>query len=491
MVNDNLAHQIAETPECEIVIDEAPVKWCTVSLSEIIKRGKRLEASVYDVEAKQAREIIADAKYPLTTLGGADGMTTSYTGARFKRIWVEKSDYPIYQPSTIMDIKPSPDGYISAVTDTDIDALRVSKGQVLMTCSGTIGKVSFVSDTMDHLIFSHDLLRINCKKLSDAGYVYAYLKSKVGNKILLTNSYGAVITHIEPEHLATVPIPDAPDALKLKIGNLVIRSYTLRDESNALIDKATQLLIDELRLPAIEDFNVDYFKKDAPVETFNVKLSEMNYRLDASYHVPIVDAIVEHIKKYAAEVTSIRDKRISSAVILPGRFKRVYVEEGHGYALFGGKQIHTLDPSGEKYLSKSKHDERISKELLIEENTTLITRSGTIGKVALVPKHWANWIASEHIIRVVPASQDVAGYNYIFLLSDYGRVLIQRYTYGAVVDEIDNGHVSDIPIPLLKNHDVQKRINDLALEANKKRYEAYKLEQKALEIMDEEVIYAK
>lgn len=107
------------------------------------------------------------------------------------------------------------------------------------------------------------------------------------------------------------------------------------------------------------------------------------------------------------------------------------------------------------------------------------------------PKHWAKWIASEHIIRVVPALQDVAGYNYIFLLSDYGRTLIQRYTYGAVIDEIDNGHVGDIPIPLLKNHDVQKKINDLALEANEKRYEAYKLEQKALEIMDKEVIYAK
>lgn len=491
MVNENLAYQFTTTQDPEIVIDEAPVKWCTVSLSEVIERGKRLEASVYDVEAKQAREIIAGGKYPLTMLGGADGMTTSYTGARFKRIWVEKSDYPIFQPSTIMDIKPSPDGYISAVTDTNIDALRVSKGQVLMTCSGTIGKVSYVSDTLDNLIFSHDLLRVNCKNPSDAGYVYAYLKSKVGNKILLTNSYGAVITHIEPEHLASVPIPNAPELLKLKISNLITQSYSLRDESNALIDKATQLLIDELQLPAIEDFDIDYFKKAAPVDTFSVKLSDMGYRLDASYHVPIVDAIVGHISKYAAEVTSIGDRRISSAVILPGRFKRVYVDEGHGYVLFGGKQIHTLDPSGDKYLSKSKHDERISKELLIEENTTLITRSGTIGKVALVPKHWSNWIASEHIIRVVPASQDVAGYNYIFLLSDYGRMLIQRYTYGAVVDEIDNGHVSDIPIPLLKNHDIQKQINDLALEANIKRYEAYKLEQKALEIMEKEVIYAK
>ena len=144
-----------------------------------------------------------------------------------------------------------------------------------MTCSGTIGKVSFVSDTMDNLIFSHDLLRINSKNPSDAGYVYAYLKSKVGNKILLTNSYGAVITHIEPEHLASVPIPNAPDPLKLKIGNLITQSYAFRDESNALIDKATQLLIDELQLPAIEDFDIDYFKKDAPVETFNVKLCEV------------------------------------------------------------------------------------------------------------------------------------------------------------------------------------------------------------------------
>jgi len=491
MVNDNLAYQIAATPDVDIVIDEAPVKWCTVSLSEIIERGKRLEASVYDVEAKQARELITGGKYPLTMLGGADGMTTSYTGARFKRIWVEKSDYPIYQPSTIMDIKPSPDGYISAVTDTNIDALRVSKGQVLMTCSGTIGKVSFVSGTMDGLIFSHDLLRINCKNPSDAGYVYAYLKSKVGNKILLTNSYGAVITHIEPEHLASVPIPNAPDTLKLKIGNLITQSYSLRDESNALINKATQMLIDELQLPAIEDFDIDYFKKDAPVETFNVKLSDMGYRLDASYHVPIVDAITEHLTKHAEEVITVADNRISKSIILPGRFKRVYVEEGQGRVFIGGKQLFELDPSNKKYLSLSQHGDRIEKQLELHENMTLITCSGTIGKVTLVGKHWENWAANQHIIRVVPADDSVAGYLNIFLASDYGYRLITRHTYGAVIDEIDDTHVSRIPIPLLKNHDVQLQINALALEANEKRYEAYKLEQKALEIMDKEIIYAK
>ena len=127
----------------------------------------------------------------------------------------------------------------------------------------------------------------------------------------------------------------------------------------------------------------------------------------------------------------------------------------------------------------------------LHENMTLITCSGTIGKVALVGRHWEKWAANQHIIRIVPASENIAGYLNIFLASEYGYHLITRYTYGAVIDEIDATHVSNIPIPLLKNHDIQKRINDLALEANQKRYEAYKLEQKALEIMDREVIYAK
>ncbi len=492
MVNiSNLVRRSTAVNAPEIAVSETPVKWCSVAFSDVISRGKRLEASVFDVEAKQARSIVINGKYAATYVGGDDGLATSFTGARFKRIWVKKSDMPIYQPSTIMDLKPTPDGYISKLTKTDISALRVKKGQVLMTCSGTIGKVAYVSRTMDNMIFSHDLLRIDCNNAEYAGYLYTYFKSHIGNKILLTNSYGAVITHIEPEHLATVPIPDAPDALKKRIHDLIVASYELRDESNELLDQAHTLLVEGLQLPAIEDFDVKYFRRHAPVDTYCVKLSDMVGRLDASYHVPIVDAIIEHLQEHAAEVTTIGDSRISNEVVLPGRFKRVYVEEGYGHVLFGGKQIHELDPSGKKYLSNSKHNERIVRELLISENTTLITRSGTIGKVTLVPKHWENWVASEHIIRVVPANNDVAGYLNVFLSSEYGYQLITHFTYGSVVDEIDDNHVRQIPFPLLKDKSVQDRINLLALEANKKRYEAYLLEQQAIEIMNNEVIFAK
>jgi len=214
-------------------------------------------------------------------------------------------------------------------------------------------------------------------------------------------------------------------------------------------------------------------------------------RADASYHVPIVDAIVEHLQQHAAEVTTVGDSRVSKGIILPGRFKRIYVEEGYGRVFIGGKQLYELDPTNKKYLSLVHHGDRISKQLELHEGMTLITCSGTIGKVTLVGKHWENWTANQHIIRVVPASKNIAGYLSVFLASDYGHQLITRYTYGSVVDEIDDTHVSSIPFPILKNADVQHRINELALKANEKRYEAYNMEQQALKIIDNEVIFAK
>lgn len=117
MVNSNLAYIVKPVSEPNVVVNERPLKWCSVSLSDVVSRGKRLEASVFDVEAKQARSLIAHGKYPATKIGGNDGLTTSYVCGRFKRIWVEKSDLPIYQPSSIVDIKPTPDGYCNGIVN--------------------------------------------------------------------------------------------------------------------------------------------------------------------------------------------------------------------------------------------------------------------------------------------------------------------------------------------------------------------------------------
>lgn len=115
---------------------------------------------------------------------------------------------------------------------------------------------------------------------------------------------------------------------------------------------------------------------------------------------------------------------------------------------------------------------------------------GSLGDVVMPCKHFLNWAISDNMMQIL-SYENICGYLFVFLNSDYGRILIRRFSYGGVVDAIEPAHIQQVQIPLLKDHDIQKTINDLALEANQKRYEAYQLEQKALEIMDKEVIFAK
>lgn len=495
MVNSNLAlnYSIPENATKEVQIKDDPLKWCSVSLSDVIARGSRLDASVYDTVAKQDRHNIENGKYPYTQLYGNEycPVTNAYYGSRMKRNYVPASNSKaigFLGSSEMLDIYPKP---VKFMEDTDrVSDLHVSFGTILLSRSGTIGNLTFVSKTLSKYLVSEHAIRLTCAEYP--GYVYTFLKTKSGQALLHSNIFGAVIQEIEPEHLKNIPIPSAPENLKDEINSLIVRSFELRDESNDLLDKANDLLIKELELPPIEEFqqHAVYYQKNAPVDTFSVELSNLDGRLDGSYHVPVVDAIVDHLKQHAAEVTTVGDSRISDRVVLPIRFKRIYVEEGYGRVLIGGKQIYELDPSNKKYISIAKHKDLIP-DLEIHENTVLITRSGTIGKVAIAPRHWEKWVPSDHIIRVFPANDDIAGYLYVYLLSDYGHELITRYTYGSVVDEIDYNHVSRIAFPILKNQDVQNEINSLALEANEKRYQAYKLEQEALKKMDEEVIYAK
>ena len=491
MVTSHLAYRIETPVEENIVAHESPVKYCSVALSDVIARGKRLEASVFDVEAMQAYDLLIHGRYPVLDLIGKEGpVLRAYYGGRMKRHYVEKNEknaVGFLGSSEMLDCQPKPVKFMR--DDARAKEAHVKQGMILLSRSGTIGNVTYIGKTLSKYLVSEHAIRIECKEFS--GYVYAFLKSKVGKLAVSSTQYGAVIQEIEPEHLAGIPIPNAPAMLKSRIHYLIERSYALRDASNDLIDEATALLAEALNLPPMDDIVPKLYEKDAEVDTFSVPLRRLAGRLEASYHVPVVDVVMEYLEQNADEVTTIGDPRISREVILPGRFKRVYVDEGHGRVFIGGKQLYELDPTNKKYLSNVHHGVRISKQLELHENMTLVTCSGTIGKVTLVPKHWENWAANQHIIRIVPTSDDMAGYLYIFLASDYGQPLIRRFTYGSVVDEIDDHHVRRIAVPLLKDRAAQQKINDLALAANEKRYEAYCLEQDALKMLNEQIIFAK
>lgn len=465
-------------------IKSTPLSYGSISIRKIIKNSYRLDVSAYSIEAMNALLKINQSKYGYIRL--SEILEDAFVGNRFKRIYTPYSKgIPFFLPSDIENVFPKPSKFISEKTEADIDSLRVWEKMLLITCSGTIGKTSIVCKTLNGQVISHDLLRVKVKNGYDLGYLYAFFNTEIGLTILRSNNYGSVIDHIEPEHLYDIPIPNAPTEDRVRINILIKESFGLREESNNLISFAQNKLYQELELPDISTLSPKQYCHNSGFNNFSVKLSQTDYRLDGSYHIPIVEEIIKKISKNAERLARLGDNDISNSIILPGRFKRVYVEKDHGIPFFGGKQLLSLYPSNPKYLSPKHHGERIEEQLFLKENMCAISCSGTIGKVMIVPKHWEGWTMNQHVIRIEPQSNDVAGYIYAWVDSQYCKPLIERYIYGSVVDEVDDEQIAQVPIPIIKNKDALREINDGVLKANRLRYEAYKKEQESFKIMNE------
>ncbi|EGF12872.1 restriction endonuclease subunit S [Dialister micraerophilus] len=484
----NSAAKKLEKELIEIVeVPKEDINWSSVSLTSILNKGKRLEASVFDVECKHARDLVKKSIYGYTEIDIDKDLIDCYTRPRFKRIWLDKSEYPIYQPTSMLDIYPKNDGYISKLTETNIESLRVLDGQILITCSGTIGKVSFVSETLNGKIFSHDLLRIRFKNDYDNGYFYTFLKTNVGNSILKSNKYGSVISHIEAEHINEVLLPKAPLNLKKTIHDLILQSYAKRDESNKLIDEATKIMIDELELPPIEELKKEAFSYSKDINSFSTKLSDLDGRLEGSYHIPVIDVIEKYMSKHA-DLRYLDDKALVKDIILPGRFTRIYVTKEHGVPFIGGKDLFQLKSETGKYLSKKAHKNRLEKELLIKENSIILPSRGTLGSVMMAMSHQiGKYAISDNLIQM-QCEKDYVGYIYIFLNSIYGEKLIYRQKYGGVVNAIEPIQLKKVSVPFLKDVKKIEQINNIAFKANELRYQAYKQEQEAINIMNKEVL---
>lgn len=460
-------------------------KHASIALPEVLATGGRLDASVFNIEARQARELIAQCGWPSVDFTDPLLMSTASYPGRFKRNYVSKKiGLPFILPSQISEINPQPVKWIFGLKDGDLNNLYVNQWDLLLTRSGTIGQCTLAGMNLAGKLMSDDLIRVVPQEKFQ-GYLYMFVKSTIGQLLLKTNNYGAVIQHIEPEHLSGIKVPIANEPIIESINRLIISSFKLRDESNILIKEAHLRIITELQLPEINEITTKLFRK-FDVSNFNVPIAQLNERMDASFHNPLVLAIEKILKSNAKEITTVGDKKVSHEIILPGRFKRIYVEKGFGVPFIGGKQIGNLDPRTEKYLSLQGHGERIKNQLTIKENQVLITCSGTIGRVNIAPRHWDGWTASQHIIRITPNTDWMGGYLYAWLSTDYGREMIRKFTYGSVVDEVDNEHFGNVIIPLL-DITIMQKIGELILLANEKRYNAFLKETEALKVFNEKV----
>lgn len=151
-----------------------------------------------------------------------------------------------------------------------------------------------------------------------------------------------------------------------------------------------------------------------------------------------------------------------------GREGRNYVDNPEfGVPFLGSTDILAADLSRLPFLSKSQV--AANPLFTIQEGWTLITRSGTIGRMAYARPDMAGMACSEHVMRVVPNPKRIPpGYLYAFLRSHYGVPMVVSGTYGSIIKAIEPQHIADLPVPRL-GEVIEREAHNLMSEAARLR----------------------
>lgn len=128
-----------------------------------------------------------------------------------------------------------------------LDALTIHKGYILVSDSGTLGRVTYALQQHDGHVATNNLIRIIVDDLPMRGYLYEFLQSELGQSLMLKNAYGTNQEHLEPDIIAEIPIPVPKDPSILEqIGRSVIQSIDELENSISSSNTAKALLMDAL-----------------------------------------------------------------------------------------------------------------------------------------------------------------------------------------------------------------------------------------------------
>jgi type I restriction enzyme M protein len=175
-------------------------------------------------------------KRPYAALGVTSGPTIRkyFTGTALTQL---NSDNVKYLDSALA----------STQVKKQLDALTIYKGYILVSDSGTLGRVTYALSQHDGHVATNNLIRIVVEDVSLRGYLYEFLQSELGQSLMLKNAYGTNQEHLEPDVIAEIPIPLPKNrAIVEKIGNTVIQSIDELERSIISGNRAKEVLLSTL-----------------------------------------------------------------------------------------------------------------------------------------------------------------------------------------------------------------------------------------------------
>ena len=448
--------------------------------------GRRLDCNPYMSGALEARDILKQLKVRKDTLstltaGHAGGI---YNGPMFKRNYVDSPEYgvPFISSGTMLlaDLGMLPFLRKKDAQSSRLSYLRLATGMTMISCSGTIGRMTYVRPDMDGMWSSQDVLKVvpNPERVP-AGYLYAFLSSRFGVPLVVSGTYGAIIQHIEAHHIADLPVPRISSALEDEVHALIVEAGDRRAAASADLARAQTLLLAAIGQP--KGLPTSASVQSRLTRVVNLSDIQQSMRMEGNFYNPSAAQVEDWARSSpkCAELGS-----VANVYDVPP-FKHIYVDEGHGVPFFTSGELFDLDRVATKFLAKGR-TVNLHKYIL-ERDWVLLARSGQLGGIIGRPQYADSALdgaaTSDHVIRLVPKGVP-GGYLFAYLYSSaIGYPLLTRCVTGHSIPALWPSQLNSLPV-VLAEPETMETISRVVVDAFENRVKATSLEKEARQIIE-------
>jgi hypothetical protein len=220
------------------------------------------------------------------------------------------------------------------------------------------------------------------------------------------------------------------EALQKIIRRVFIESQSLCIKATEQYAEAEKTLLSELGLLNWKPkYQLSFIK--------NFSDTQSAYRIDAEYFQPLYDEIVKVITKIG-EAKPIGEYEFIK--VTTGQYAEEYCDKTSGLPYIRGTDLlnGTVNMEGLVYIPRETQD----KTKLALEGDVVVTRVGTIGLSARIPKECEGGTISDNLIRLRIISDELNSYYLaLFLDSTLGRSLMIRNSRGSVQQRLNHGNL--------------------------------------------------
>lgn len=354
--------------------------------------------------------------------------------------------------------------YIHEFVHERMKRSQLKPGDILLSMAGRIGTAVIVPENLKVANINQAIAKIRLKENSiNKYYLTTFLNSKYGLLQSLRNASGGVQNNINFEDIKAIKVFIPPQSFQQKIEEMVKEAQKKRKLADEKYKEEEEILNKELGL---EDLDLSTQK------TFEAKFSEAEDRLDPEYYQPKYKKIKEFLsnKKLTAKPLKSFVKKYNCGFAFP---TETYLEKGIPLLRIKNLKRIEIDFEGVEFLP----DLDEYQEFVAKSGDILISMSGTVGAVSLVPENIQKAFVNQRITSI-----SAEGINKLYLCFYLNlpaiNLLMVGETTGGVQKNITYQDIVSVPIPIL-SQSLQQKISSLIQQSFKLRQEAKQLLEKA------------